>query len=360
MVLGDGDAALDLLTRAEHRAAGGAREHVTAGARARYEVMFGDPVLGEALAVDLDENPAMYRRDRWLRLLLRAAARGRQGHVEQAADLVAQSRRAAADIGDPDRVERREPELLTLAVPGVAVTTGAGRPKISLLGRFAVERDGVGVTPQPGRTALLVKVLALRGTSTADEVVDLLWPEVDLATGKARLRNVLSRVRSTSGELVVRDDETLRLAPGTEIDADRFAAAAEGAMSAPAEERAGLARSALARYGGELLPGDRYEDWAVAPRERLRRRHLALLDVVAAAAMEDGDLDEAGDLLERAISVDPLEEARYVELARALVAQGRPRRAREVLDRALTLLDELGLPPGSALAGLRDELDRSS
>jgi DNA-binding SARP family transcriptional activator len=358
MVLGDEDAARALLVRAEERAAGGAREDVPQGARARYEVMYGDPATGEVLAEALERNPAMYRRDRWLRLLLRAAAVGRQGRLDEAAALVEQSRRAAADIGDPGRIERREPELLALAQPGAAVATEPDAARVVLLGRFAVERDGVDVSPPPGRTALLVKALALRGSITADEVVDLLWPEADLATGKARLRNVLSRVRSSSGELVVRDGDTLRLADGTEVDADRFEQSAEQALAAPGEERAGLARGALTRFGGELLPGDRYEDWTLAPRERLRRRHLALLDVVAGAALHDGDLDEAGDLLEQAITVDPLEEARYVELARALASQGRPRRAQEVLAQAVDVLAELGLPPGRELEALRDELAR--
>jgi DNA-binding SARP family transcriptional activator/ATP/maltotriose-dependent transcriptional regulator MalT len=359
MILGDEAAAVDLLTRAEEKAAGTAREDTPEGARARYEVMYGDPVRGEALAEALDRNPAMFRRDRSLRLLLRAAAVGRQGRDADAAALVDQSRRAAADIGDPGRIERREPELLALALPGVSVPTVADGARVALLGRFAVERDGTDVTPQPGRTALLVKALALRGPVTSDEVVDLLWSEIDLATGKARLRNVLSRIRSTTGDLVVREEDTLRLAAGTEVDVIRFEQAAEQALAAPGEERAGLARGALTRYGGELLPGDRYEDWAVAPRERLRRRHLALLDVVAAAAQDDGDLDEAGDLLERAIAVDPLEEARYVELARALIAQGRPRRAREVADQAVEVVADLGMEPGRALQDLVDELDRA-
>ena len=302
----------------------------------------------------------MYRRDRWLRLLLRAASVARQGRTEEAATLVDQSRRAAADIGDPGRIERREPELLALALPGVSVEPEGGGARVLLLGRFAVERDGVDMTPQPGRTALLVKALALRGATTSDEVVDLLWPDADLATGKARLRNVLSRIRSTTPDLVVRDEDTLRLATGTDVDVERFEEAAEHALAAPGEERAGLARGALIRYGGELLPGDRYEDWALAPRERLRRRHLALLDVVAGAALDDGDLDEAGDLLERAIAVDPLEEARYVELARALISQGRPRRAREVVDQGVGVVADLGLEPGPALAALLEELDRTA
>lgn len=227
---------------------------------------------------------------------------------------------------------------------------------VVLLGRFAVERDGVAADPPPGRPATLVKLLALRGTLTADEAIDELWPEADADTGRARLRNVLNRIRATSGHLVDRLDGALALAPGTIVDAHRFEEEARLALTAPVEARAGLARRALTRSTGDLLPADLYADWATVPRERLRRRHLALLDLVAEDAIARGDLDEADQLLDSAISTDPLEEVRYVRLARALLGQGRVRRARRVADQAIAVAADLGVEPGDELRDLVGEL----
>jgi DNA-binding SARP family transcriptional activator len=200
-------------------------------------------------------------------------------------------------------------------------------------------------------------MLALRGQLTVDEVIDELWPEADVDVGRARLRNVLNRVNAFSGDLVVRTGGALSLATGVQIDAARFERDAAVALSAPAEVRAGLARAALARSTGELLPGDRYADWAALPRERLRRRHLALLDVVSEDAIERGDFDEADRLLDEAIKVDPLDEVRYVRLARALIAQGRTRRAKRVADQALAIAADLGAEPTDELAVLLRDLE---
>jgi len=254
-------------------------------------------------------------------------------------------------MGDPDRPARREPELLALADPADRSTAPAA-VSVMLLGHFAVERDGVDASSPPGRPATLVKLLALQGTVTVDEAIDLPWPEADIDIGRARLRNLLNRVRTASGEIVGRRDGALTLAPGVAVDAQRFEEEAAAALAAPPEARPGLARGALARSTGELLPADRYADWATVPRERLRRRHLALLDLVAEEAIARGDLDEADRLLDTAISTDPLEEQRYVRLARAMFAQGRARRARRVAEQGVAVAEDLGVEPGEELSAL--------
>jgi DNA-binding SARP family transcriptional activator len=357
MILGDRDGARVMLERAEGRAKGTERADQPKLARARFEAMYGDPAQALALVDALADNPTVFRRDRWLRLLLRAVCLARLGQAQEAAALVHESRRAAEDIGDPDRPDRREPELLALALPSAIPTTTPASTIVVLLGRFAVERDGVDVSPAAGRPATLVKLVALRGHLTADEAIDLLWPETDLATGRARLRNVLSRIRATCGPLLDRDDDSIALADTVEVDAQRFEKEIEKVSSAPPPERAGQARRALARYTGELLPADLFADWAAAPRERIRRKYLGLVDVIADAAMADGDLDEACRLLETAITTGPLEEERYVRLARALLAQGRPRRAQRVLDQARAVATDLGVEPGAQLRQLARELD---
>lgn len=355
-ILGDEPEARRALERAEARAAGTSREGAPAHARARYEATFGDAAAALPLLDALETNPIAYPRDRWLRLLLRAVATARLGDATGAALLVERSARAAADIGDPDRAARREPELVAIATPGSPVPPEAHAAVVVLLGRFAVVRGSVDASPPPGHASALVKLLALRRTITVDEAVDLLWEDADLATGRTRLRNVLARVRASSGPIVTRAEGALSLAADVRVDIDRFERDAAAALGAPPAERAGRARRALAGHTGELLPADRYAEWTTAPRERVRRLHLALVDVVADAAIDAGDLDEATRLLDAAIGDDPLEEARYVRLGRALLTQGRPRRARRVADQGLAVAADLGVEPGPELRVLLADL----
>ena len=93
-------------------------------------------------------------------------------------------------------------------------------------------------------------------------------------------------------------------------------------------------RLALGLYTGDLLPGDVYDDWTVGPRERAKRQYLTLVDLVADDAVQRGDHDEALRLLDHAISVEPLDEARYERLCAVLLALGRTGSAREVATRS--------------------------
>jgi DNA-binding SARP family transcriptional activator len=166
------------------------------------------------------------------------------------------------------------------------------------------------------------------------------------------LRNLLNRLRTSCGDLVERVGETLVLGPG-EVDAEGFERAAAAALAGSADERPGLARTALARYKGDLLPGERYEPWATAPRERLRRRYLELLDLLAEDAVERGDVDEAIRLLDQAQEAEPLDEDRYMRAAELLLFQGRRGSAQSLVERASAVREQLGLGESERLNRLR-------
>ena len=193
---------------------------------------------------------------------------------------------------------------------------------------------GRALDPPAGRPSTLVKLLALAEQPLrAEEAIEALWPDVDESTGRQRLRNLLNRLRTSCGELVQRDGETLVLGAGRGRRARLRARRGRGARRRGRSARAWRA-TALARYKGELLPGDRYEAWATAPRERLQRRYLELLDLLAEDAVERGDVDEAIRLLDQAQVAEPLDEDRYLRAAELLLFQGRRGSAQSLVDRA--------------------------
>src|SRR5581483_6736097 len=160
-------------------------------------------------------------------------------------------------LGPPDDAAAQAPRPATEAGPD-AGTAPAGRGhSIRLLGGFEVEVGGHPVA-LPGLTKQLVAVLALRGTMAAEEVIEVLWPDVDPGQGQNRLRKVLWRVRQAGAEdLIVRRGNAMTLATGVVVDARRFRAAADAALAAASADdsrAADLARAAVALYSGELLP----------------------------------------------------------------------------------------------------------
>jgi DNA-binding SARP family transcriptional activator len=357
--LGDRDGAYAYRARLLERLSDEGTQDLIDVVDGRLEAMFGDPGRAIELFDRLDGEPYATIRTKWVRTLFRALSALRLGERAEATRFVERCLEIVETMGLPDLPFRHEPTLVAMLTdvwPGGAQSAEA-TARVVTLGGFSVIRGTEPVTPAPGHPATLVKLLALRGQMTSEQMIDQLWPEVDTTTGRARLRNLLNRVRGQSGELVGRNGEVLTLLPDVTVDVERFDQLVEGALAGAPGERPGLARVAMAAYGGELLPGDAYEDWAAGPRERLRRRYLSLVDIVADDALARADLDEAMRLLDMAIEHEPLEESRYVVAAHALLAGGRRTAAREVVDRAAAALAEIGVEIGSELAAVGRAVD---
>ena len=326
----------------------------------RLEAMYGDPQRAIEIFDRLDGQPYATIRAKWIRVLFRALAAKRLGDRHAATGFIERALELVEQIGVPDIPHRHEPLVVAMLAdvwPGGAAEPAGAQRRVVLLGGFAVVHGVELVTPAPGNPATLVKLLALRGALTSEQAIDALWPEADVATGRSRLRNLLNRVRSQSGDVIVRSGDALELAAGVTTDVAQFEAGVSAAFDAPLAERAGLARLALGAYAGELLPADAYEDWAAGPRERLRRRYLSLVDIVAEDSFARGDVDEGMRLLDLGIDREPLEERRYLMATRALLANGRRASAREMVRRAVDALDELGLPLCDELAEIGRSLD---
>jgi two-component SAPR family response regulator len=154
------------------------------------------------------------------------------------------------------------------------------------------------------------------------------------------LRNVLNRLHTVAPDLARREGDVLVLGEA-EVDAQIFERQARQVLD---RQETAAYRLTLARYRGELLPDDRYEPWASAPRERLERLLVNLLDSATRAAQASGQIDEALRYIERALSVDPYDEERYMRAARLLLDQGRRAAALTVLTRCTDALNRLGIP----------------
>ena len=210
----------------------------------RLEAMFGDPHRAIELFDRLDGEPWATIRAKWIRSLFRALSALRLGERAVATRYIERSLELVEQMGVPDLPFRHEPHLVQLLAdvwPGGDAPAPAAA-HVAVLGRFAVTRGTDVVTPAPGNPATLVKVLALRGSLTADQAIDLLWPDADVSTGRSRLRNLLNRIRGQAGELVVRNAEVLELGAEVVTDVARFDELVEHTLAAPSAERPGAAR----------------------------------------------------------------------------------------------------------------------
>jgi DNA-binding SARP family transcriptional activator/tetratricopeptide (TPR) repeat protein len=226
---------------------------------------------------------------------------------------------------------------------------GAPEVLVTVLGRFTVTVDEVPVAEASWRrrhAAAIVKVLALAPGHRMhrEQVIDLVWPGDTIAAAVPKLHKAAHFARRAIGvpdAVLLRGDQVV-LCPGAiiTVDAVRFEELARRAL---AGHEAVAASQALALYGGELLPGDRYEEWAETRREQLARIHLDLL-------RRDGRW-------EAVLDVDASDERAHLALMRRHAADGDRHAALrqfERLDRALR--QELGVGPGPEASALRDRL----
>jgi DNA-binding SARP family transcriptional activator len=202
---------------------------------------------------------------------------------------------------------------------------------VRILGPTVVQRGAQQIVPPAGRPAALLAYLAAEGAAPVDRVLDVLWPDVDPARARVRLRNVLARLRAAVGDVVERDGGQLVLGRDVEVDARRFDRLADAALRAAPSEVVDRARVALEAWGGEPLSAWPYEEWALRERQRLVHRCVTLHVHRADALVRSGAVAAALDELEQAIALQP--EAvelweRAISLAEADERIGRARSLR--------------------------------
>jgi DNA-binding SARP family transcriptional activator len=287
----------------------------------------------------------------WKVELLRGLAQMNHGDLDAAGRSLQEALNSAARLGHPDLPDQRERPVVD-ALRSAAITASEGvsqlrrddEYEVAVLGRFEVRRGGEVLAPRPGRATAVVKYVALAGgIAPIEAVVEALWPDEMPGIGQRRLKNVLSRIRASYGPLMVRDGQHLRLAD-CDIDLSRFEQKLTEVAARRGHERVAKAREALDEYPGPLLPDDLYDDHINQRREAVRRKVLGLVDVVLAADLAEGDLDDAVGRLHAAMEHDPYDQERPLRVARALVESERDLEARGLVEQVVATADELGMP----------------
>lgn len=198
---------------------------------------------------------------------------------------------------------------------------------VRLLGGFRVELAGTGEAVagwQLRKAKTLTKLLATLPAHALhrEQVLEILWPDADPASALNSFGKTLHAARRAFEPDRPRGGSSyLRLVDGivgleldnVVVDADRFQQLAESALQRPS---IATYRAALAAYGGELLPEDRYEDWAAERRELLAALHRRVLLGLAEALESRGAVGEAADGLRTLVQQDPTNEDVHRRLMR--------------------------------------------
>ncbi len=230
--------------------------------------------------------------------------------------------------------------------------------EIRALGRLEIRREGQPVLGDGGRAqqrplTLLRVLIALGGRQVSvAQLIDAIWLEGEGGPGRAALDVTLMRLRRllrVPDALLLEDGRISLNEHRCSVDAwlvDRLLDRADAARRRhddPGVEA--LLTRVLAAYRGPLL-ADVTEAWALAPRERLRRRLVQHLDAVARAAEARRAFVRALAWHQRGLDVDDLAEGFYQGAMRCYHALGRPAEAAALLQRCRGIMQgALGVEP---------------
>ncbi len=170
-----------------------------------------------------------------------------------------------------------------------------------------------------GKSLALLCYLVLRGAATREEVLALLWGDMDEARARNACRQALHRLRRCAPGLLVSEDGMLRIDSGRVLcDVLAF----QEALGAQEFEQAAHI------YAGDLLSGEEVQEssfvhWCGIERERLRTLYHSALLQVAEEAIVTGRLDVALRWSHAYRSSAPADPAAALLEARALASAGR-------------------------------------
>ena len=203
--------------------------------------------------------------------------------------------------------------------------------KLQLLGGFEVFVDGVSV-PQGAwsvsRAKDLVKLLALAPAHrlSRDQVLEALWPQLDIDAGASNLHKAAHHARRALGgnaAVVLREGQVL-LAPAARVETD-----VEVFEQTHDPDR----------YHGDLLPEDRYAGWTDERREQLRVAYIKAL--------------RSSGRWEQLAEADASAEEAQRAVMRGRLAAGDRAGALRAFERLRSALEELGLSPEVETLSLR-------
>jgi len=209
---------------------------------------------------------------------------------------------------------------------------------IYLLGGFNV-RVGPRLIPESAwrlrKAKSLVKLLALAPNHRlhCEQIREIFWPEFELTAAAHNFHQAVYIARRTldpagsSPPLYLRlqnDILTLCNEESLWVDVEAFMAAADQAHRG---QDVAAYRPPLDLYTGDLLPGDRYEDWANSRRETLRQEFFSLLIELAQLYEASRDYEPAIETLRRALEKDPAHEEAHRGLMRLYALTGRRQQA---------------------------------
>jgi DNA-binding SARP family transcriptional activator len=190
-------------------------------------------------------------------------------------------------------------------------------------------------------------------SSTRDQVLDALWPELDPSDALNSLNQTVYFLRRVLEEGYVDD-----LSPGylhhnsdliwldPELVTSRSNECRKLIKSLPLVPAPGQVLGLVERYSGRFALDFEYEEWAAPYRDWLHASYLEIVERAVSRDLESGHFDRGISVARRVLDIDPAAEHVEVSLLRLYRASGAHAAAAEQYAHyASAMREQLGLEP---------------
>lgn len=245
---------------------------------------------------------------------------------------------------------------------------------VKMFGKFQMENEKGILNKENMRSEMLTRLLAYmishrEKDMTAQELIDVLWPDDQSDNPAGALKNLMYRLRKLmnhtwgdGGKYIVTGRGAYQLNPEFvfHIDIEEFEECCRQVFNSedPAVQQENGKR-AVELYQGMFLSELSSEYWVVSMATYYHSIYLTMVKKLAALLEKEKKFTDVEEICGKAIQIEPLDEEIHCFLLRAMIADNKQQLAASHYKETVKLLyDSLGVRPSGEMENIYEELQK--
>lgn len=246
--------------------------------------------------------------------------------------------------------------------------------KIRMFGKFQIENENGMLNKENMRSEMLTRLLAYMVSHrekdmTAQELIDVLWPDDQSDNPSGALKNLMYRLRKLmnrtwgeDGRYIITGRGAYQLNPElvVHVDIEEFEECCRQVFNSedPAVQQEN-GKKAVELYQGMFLSELSSEYWVISIATYYHSIYLTMVKKLAALLEKEKQFTDVEEICAKAIQIEPLDEEIHCFLLRAMIADNKQKLASNHYKETVKLLyDSLGVRPSGEMETIYEELQK--